>query len=170
MSRFFRSQNNQALALLILLPFALLLPSMASINYPPGGSYSDLAITHLPNAEFIKQSISEYGQIPLWNPNIMSGYPFAGDPLSGLWYPPSWFALLFPLPFGLNLVLYLHIAFGSICLYFLLKKLSVSYAVALIIAVAFSLLPKTYAHYGAGHITFLFAVYLTPALLLAESY
>ncbi len=169
MSRFFKLKNKLAIALLALLPLLVMLPTMGSINYPTGGRYSDLAITHLPNAEFIRYSILQYGQIPLWNPMIMSGYPFVGDPLSGLWYLPGWISLFFPLPFGINLLLYFHIVFGSICMYFLLKKLGARTIIALVCAAGFALLTKSYAHYGAGHITFLYAVYLTPALLLSET-
>ena len=147
----------------------VIIPSIGSINYPPGSQFSDLAITHLPNAEFIKHSILVDHQIPLWNPLIMSGYPFAGDPLSGLWYPPGWLALFFPLPLGINLVTALHIGAGAIGLFQLLKKLSVRWEIAFIFGVCFALLPKIYAHYGAGHITYLYAVCLTPLLMWSES-
>lgn len=160
--------NNLQLVVLVIVPFLLILPTIGSINYPPGGNYSDLAITHLPNAEFIKHSILVDHQIPLWNPMIMSGYPFAGDPLSGLWYPPGWLALLFPLPLGINLVLGLHIAAGGIGMFLFLKKLSITQEIAFVSGICFVLLPKIFSHYGAGHITYIYAVSLTPQLMLAE--
>ncbi|HEX2980540.1 MAG TPA: hypothetical protein VHO48_09775, partial [Anaerolineaceae bacterium] len=85
------------------LPLVMLLPFLGQFAYPIHSSFSDLAISHYPNAVFLRRSILVYGQIPLWSGSILSGYPFAANPLSGLWYPPGWLALLFPLPFGLNL-------------------------------------------------------------------
>ncbi len=167
-SRYIRLINNLPILLLLIVPFVVLLPTIGSINYPAGGNYSDLAITHLPNAEFLKRTILVDHQIPLWNPMIMSGYPFAGDPLSGLWYPPGWLALLFPLPLGINLVTGFHIAGGAIGIFLLLKELDIRKEIALLFGVCFALLPKIFAHYGAGHITYIYAVCLTPLLMYAE--
>jgi hypothetical protein len=169
MSKFTWLKNSIPYFLLLLVPLVLIIPSIGLINFPPGGEFSDIAISHLPNAEFIKHSILVDHQIPLWNPLIMSGYPFAGDPLSGLWYPPGWFALLFPLPFGINLITALHIGAGSIGLFKLLRKLSVRHEIAFIFGLTFALLPKIYAHYGGGHITYLYAVCLTPWLMWSEA-
>jgi hypothetical protein len=169
MSKFTWLKNSIPYFLLLLVPLVLIIPSIGLINFPPGGEFSDISISHLPNAEFIKHSILVDHQIPLWNPLIMSGYPFAGDPLSGLWYPPGWFALLFPLPFGINLITALHIGAGSIGLFKLLRKLSVRHEIAFIFGLTFALLPKIYAHYGAGHITYLYAVCLTPWLMWSEA-
>ena len=100
---------------------------------------------------------------------IMSGYPFAGDPLSGLWYPPGWLALLFPLPFGINLITGLHIGVGALGIFLLLQKISVRKEIAVIFGICFALLPKLFAHYGAGHITYIYAVCLTPILMWCET-
>ena len=169
MSKYTQLKNSIPFIILILVPLMVIIPSIGSINYPAGSQFSDLAITHLSNAEFIKDSILVDHQVPLWNPLIMSGYPFAGDPLSGLWYPPGWLVLLFPLPLGINLVTALHIGAGAIGIFLLLKKLSVRWEIAFIFGVCFALVPKIYAHYGAGHITYLYAVCLTPLLLWSES-
>ena len=169
MSKYTWLKNSTPYLLLLLVPLVLILPSIGSINYSPGSEFSDLAITHLPNAEFIKHSILVDHQIPLWNPLIMSGYPFAGDPLSGLWYPPGWIPLFFPLPMGINLVTALHIGVGAIGLFLLLKRLGVRLDISLIFGLCFALLPKIYAHYGAGHITYLYAVCLTPWLMWSEA-
>ena len=75
--------------LLLVLPVAFLIPYLGEFILPPNSMYSDLLISHLPNAEFIRQSLSQWGQIPLWSPTILSGYPF--------------FAVLFP-AFGIRQV------------------------------------------------------------------
>ncbi len=85
-----------------------LLPVLARPDGFPfwvGGEYSDLLISHWPNAEFLRRALLQYHQFPLWNPSILSGAPFAADPLAGLWYPPDWLTVILPLPFAFNLLL-----------------------------------------------------------------
>ena len=84
--------------LLFLVPPLVLLPSIGQFYYAPGSSFSDLAISHYPNALFLLNAIKTGQGFPWWSPSILSGYPFAADPLSGLWYPPGLLALLLPLP------------------------------------------------------------------------
>ena len=129
--------------------------------------FSDASISHYPDTLFLQRSLAQ-GQVPLWSPNILSGYPFAADPLSGLWYPLGWLALLFPLPFGLNLTVLLHLVLGGAGMFLLLRAQGRSPRAALFGGVAFELLPRLFAHYGAGHLTMLYAITLLPWLLLAE--
>ncbi len=54
---------------------------------PAGGG--DLAPFLYPNYYFAAQHLRE-GTIPLWNPHLYSGTPFAADIQSGLFYPINW--------------------------------------------------------------------------------
>lgn len=152
--------------LVALIPAILILPGMGQIAYFSGSEFSDVAISHYPNLVFLKHSLMRDHAIPLWYPGILSGYPFDADPLSGLWYPPGWLALLLPLPAGINLVVWLHIVLGGLGLYFFLRRTEYEMLPAVLGAILFVSLPKIYAHFGAGHITYLFAVSLTPWLML----
>src|ERR1700687_1701579 len=58
------------------------------------GQESDLLLTHLPNAAYLRSALATYHQWPLWNGQILAGQPFAADPLSGMWYPPNWLLLI----------------------------------------------------------------------------
>ena len=89
-------------------------------------------------------------------------YPDYGIPPGGL----HW---LFPLPFGINLVTLLHILAGGYGFYMLIKQWGYSEYLAILGAGSFLLLPKTYAHFAAGHITYLYAFTLTPWLMLLGS-
>ena len=154
---------------ILAIPLLLLLPSIQMFPYPASGSpFSDLTITHYPNAEFLKDSLNTWGEIPLWSSTILSGYPFAANPLSGLWYPFGWLALIIPLPLGFNLLVGLHLIWGGLGMYVLMKKEGLGHSAALFAAVAFALLPKFFAHYGAGHLTLLYAVPWTPWLLWSQ--
>jgi len=152
----------------LLLPVLILLPALGGFPYPSAeAAYSDLTISHYPNAIFLRRSLAQ-GEIPLWSPAILGGAPFAANPLSSLWYPPAWLALVLPLPFAFNLLVVLHLLWGSWGLYRLLRPAGLGHIPALFAGTAFAALPKLYAHYGAGHLTLLYAVPWTPWLLLAS--
>jgi hypothetical protein len=141
---------------------------LGNFIYQRGAVFSDLAISHLPNTLWIQRSLREWGQIPLWSNTILSGYPFAANPLSGLHYPPGWIALLFPQPLGLNLVMLLHIIAGGVGMYCFLRAEGLERLPAGLGGMAFEAMPKLFAHLGAGHVTLVYAVSWTPWLLLAE--
>lgn len=153
----------------LLLPILLLLPGIAAFPYPsPQASYSDVAISHYPNALYLRQSLLDSHRLPLWSPSILSGYPFAANPLAGIYYPPGWLVLLLPLPLGFNLLVALHLLWAGIGMYALLRLEGLSHFPALLGGLAFEALPKLFAHYGAGHLTLLYAVCWTPWLLLVS--
>lgn len=154
--------------MLFLLPVLILLLNLNGFPFSPGSQFSDLAISHYPNAAYLKRVITTWGTIPLWSSTILSGYPFAANPLSGLFYPPGWLALLFPLTTGFNLVIALHLIWGGVGLYLLLRAEKLAEGPALLGGLAFEALPKLFAHLGAGHLSLLYAVPWTPWLLLAE--
>ncbi|MEW5872610.1 MAG: hypothetical protein AB1894_25340 [Chloroflexota bacterium] len=152
----------------LVLPVAVLLPALLSFPYPSRqAAFSDITIAHYPNALYLRQSLWDAHSLPLWSPLILSGAPFFANPLSGLWYPPGWLALLLPLPLAFNLGVFLHLLWGGLGMYLLMRGEGRSHPVALFSALAFAALPKLYAHYGAGHLTLLYAIPWTPWLLWA---
>ena len=152
---------------IFILPVVLLLPSIRSFPYPSAeAEFSDILVSHYPYALELEKSLME-GRFPFWNPLILSGHPFAANPLAGVWYPFGWLALLFPQPLGFNLLVLVHLVWGGVGLYKLLQREGLLTEAALFGGLALSLLPKLYAHYGAGHLTLLYAVPWTPWLLLA---
>jgi hypothetical protein len=153
---------------ILAVPLMILFPGFSHFIYPAGSNYSDLTITHLPNLVYLKNSLTTWGVIPLWTNTIFSGYPFAANPLSGLWYPFTWLLLLLPQPFGYNLVIFAHLLFGGWGVWLLLRRAGKGILAASIGAVTFELMPKLLAHYTAGHVTLVFAVCFTPWLILAE--
>ena len=134
--------------------------------YLGSSNFSDIPITHYPNLNFIQKSIQQFHQVPLWSNLIFSGYPFAANPLSGLWYFPGWFALLFNLPVGINLTLLLHLLIGLYGMFFFLRTLKISTIGSILGSVAFIFSTKIYAHLGAGHLSLIYAISWTPWLML----
>jgi hypothetical protein len=156
--------------IILTIPLLIFLPNIADFAYPMGSLYSDLAVSHYPNLVILRQSLAAGHGIPFWSHSILSGYPFAANPLAGIWYPPGWLLVLLPMPLGFNLLALIHMLWGGVGMYLLLRKREMSVLPALAGALAFQLFPKTLAHFAAGHITLLFAVVWTPWLLFAEHF
>lgn len=155
-------------AFIFLIPVLLYIPGiLGKIPYPSDSAlYTDLMLTHYPNALYLRQSVIEYQQIPLWSTMIHSGAPFAANPLAGLFYLPGWLALAFPLPEGISVILAAHAVFGSWGMYQFLKEEKIGEIGAIAGGVIFGLIPKVAAHYGAGHVSLIYAISWTPWLLL----
>lgn len=131
----------------------------------PRARFSDLLISHWPNAEFLRWALFEFHQFPLWNPSILGGAPFAADPLSGVWYLPNWLAVALPLPFAFNLLLILHLAWAGWGMYRWARAGGFGVWPSLMGGLAFAGLPKLIAHVGAGHLSLVYAISWTPWLL-----
>lgn len=161
--------KRKALVVLLLsLPLIPWLVQSGEFYYSINSSYSDLAVSHLPNAIFLIQSIKATGEIPLWSNLILGGAPFAADPLAGIWYVPGWLAYFLPQPFGFNLVLLLHLLWGGFGMVCLLSGLELRREAALFGGIAVELVPKVFAHAVAGHVTLVYAFAWFPWLILAE--
>jgi hypothetical protein len=151
--------------LVLLIPIGLYLPNLNYFAFPVFSRFSDLLITHWPNANYINQSIFLYHQLPLWNNSILAGYPFFANPLSGLWYIPGWLVNLAPTPTSFNLLFLAHIFAGSLGIFLILQDDGFPAEIAITGGIAFELMPKLWAHFFQGHITLVYAVCLTPWLL-----
>ncbi len=134
----------------------------------PETPYTDLLITHYPNALYLKETLLTHRQIPLWSDLVHSGAPFVANPLAGLFYIPGWLALFFPLPAGLSLVLAAHAIFGAWGMYLFLKQEGSTGFGSVFGALVFSLAPKIWAHYGAGHVSLIYAISWTPWLFIVS--
>jgi len=143
----------------LLIALAILAPIVPRFGevliYPANAQFTDLTITHWPAFAYTRDQLQTTGQIPLWRSSILSGTPFASDPLAGLFYPPHWIAFMpaVPLSLAFNLLMLCHLALAAGAMYFLMRRWSVGRAAALIAAFAYAASPKIIAHMGAGHVT-----------------
>lgn len=157
MKRWLSRSNGLFLGLIVLAFYFTQLGSPLNALYPPGSAYSDLMLTHWPNAFFFKQAVWQFHSWPLWNPNQMLGLPFAANPLSGLWYPPGWLVLLLPVLPALNILLAFHLVLGGWGMQRLIAQHGGSRISGLAAGLAWSLSPKIWAHLGAGHAGLVYA-------------
>lgn len=146
----------------------VLIDPAGRLPYPAHGLYSDLTLTHWSAFEYTRQQLAAAGELPLWRTSILSGTPFAADPLSGLFYPPHWLALFtpWPLALALNGLLWLHLSLAAGAMYALMRRWNVSRGAALAAALAFAATPKIIAHAGLGHLTLIEAWAWLPVALL----
>jgi len=155
------------LALMAAAFFWPLLLQPGGFLYRPNSDYSDLTITHWPNALFIRRSLATWGQVPLWRPLILGGEPFAANPLSGLWYPPNLLLLVLPLTPAFNLLFLLHALWAGWGGYRLARASGASLAGGLVAALTLMFAPKAVAHLASGHVGLYFAFAWLPWLLWA---
>jgi len=156
-----------AAAALFLLPMTL---EPTAFPFPPGAAYSDALIAHLTSARFLHRSIMQWGEVPLWNPTILSGIPFAADPLSGLWYPPFWALAVIPEAIVFNLILWIHLVFGGYGFFRLLRAEGLGVTAALTGSLALAGMPKLLGHTGLGHLSLVAAVCWSPWILLTVAW
>jgi hypothetical protein len=155
-------------ALLLFPALLIVIRGWNGFAYPsPTAQFSDLTLSHHTFITYIRQQIFENHIFPMWFPTILSGTPLVANPLAGIWYPFGWPAFVLPLPFGYNLLVGLHLSWGALGMYLLLRQQKLGMAASIFGGLAFGLMPKLFAHYGAGHLTLLYAVPWTPWLLLS---
>jgi hypothetical protein len=139
-------------AVLAVLAPALLNPG--GLLYPPIGQFSDLTITHWPAFEYLRDSLQNYGSLPLWRTSILGGTPFAADPIAGLWYPPNWLSIVLPLEWFFKLIFAAHLFLGGWGTMRLARSFGMGWFGAAASGVAYAIAPRAVGHVGAGHVTF----------------
>ncbi len=81
----------------------------------------DVRTLWLPTYCYLGNSLTQ-GEIPTWNPHIMSGVPFAADPQSGWMYlPPMALFSLFSCSLGIRLMIVLQPMLAGVGLYWFLR-------------------------------------------------
>lgn len=130
----------------------------------------DIIEQHYMFQAFVHRSLVE-GQAPWWAPHILGGYPIAADPLTMLFYPPTWIMHL--LAWGQPLLPYvylewlaaLHVLWAASGTYLLARTLSRSRAGGLLAALTYAYNPFFALH--LPHLSALVALSWLPWILLA---
>ena len=164
-----RHPDIMAVLVLLAITLALFVPILAQpdgLIYPPRSEFTDLTVTHWPNIQFAVESLRATGRLPLWRAAIMSGTPFAANPLSGLHYIPHAIFLVLPLAIGFNVLFITHVWLGGCGAYALLRAWQVERLAAFVGALTWMATPKLFAHLGAGHVSMVEAVAWMPLAVL----
>ena len=100
---------------------ALAFPGLATGLTVP--AFGDHIVFSRPFGEYARQCLRS-GQIPLWCPFICDGIPFAAQWTTLVFYPPALLYLLLPAQLGFNLFMLLHVAWGTLGMFLLARRLS----------------------------------------------
>lgn len=78
------------------------------------------------------------GELALWNPHQMCGYPFLSNAQSALFYPPNWLLPLFEVKWGMGLLSWLHYALAAVLTMLFGRKLGLGALPAAFVGIAFA--------------------------------
>jgi hypothetical protein len=135
------------------------------LPFMPESRFSDAATSHWPAALFLRLSVLERHEFPLWRETIMGGQPFAANPLNKTAYPLQWLALIFQPALHLNLLIITHMLLARWGMWRWARSLEIRDEAAVLVAVAYALSPKLMAHLGAGHLDLIYALAWWPWLM-----
>ncbi|MEA1926866.1 MAG: YfhO family protein [Candidatus Auribacterota bacterium] len=106
------------------------------------------------------------GIIPLWNPNIFCGTPFAAYPEAALFYPLNLIFILLPLPSALNGSFVLHLFLLAIFQYYWIRFLGSGRRPALLGSLILVFSGPVILHLTAGHLSNICTIAWVPLLFL----
>ena len=132
--------------LLLVVTLALFWKVILNPTYVLWSPVSELITENTYWDSFRYESMSKYGQLPLWNTQSFSGYPFIGTHWSKMLYPTN---LMYLFVHSANLygfVFLLHFFLGGVFVYLFMRKIGVDDFSSFISAVVYSLSLK-YAYY-----------------------
>ncbi|MBN2303160.1 MAG: hypothetical protein JXQ72_01705 [Anaerolineae bacterium] len=135
------------------------------LPFPPDSDFSDAVTSHWPNALFLRRSVLDDHTLPLWRPLIMSGQPFAANPLNKVWYPPQWLVLVLPPDLHLNLLIWLHLLLAGVGAWVWSWSEGLQSWAAALAGLGYAFSPRLIATLGGGHLDVLYAAAWIPWLL-----
>lgn len=108
----------------------------------------------------MRESLLNYGTFPQWNPYTCGGTAALGDPEFPVFTLTFLLELLFGVPTGFRLAIFLSIATGAIGTFFLARKLNLSHAPAFLAAIAATFGSVTLLEIVEGHPNVLSAMWI----------
>ena len=124
----------------------------------------DSLAQYLPTRFFVSECIRA-GNLPLWIPNMLSGYPIHADPQSGAWYPFVWFYSLFYQYdlYALHLEFFFHVFIAGCGMFVFCNYMLTNKYAALLSAIMYVLSGFFTGH--AQHLTYIIAACWIPWFL-----
>lgn len=148
----------------------LTLAMFAGPVFVPHGQILSYGATDLRSAfvywrEFGFESMRR-GHVPLWNPYVLSGIPFAGNFQPALFYPPNWIYLVLPLPNAINFEIALHVFLLGLFMAAWMRAYRLHPLAQLFAASTVMFGGAFFPHIYAGHLATLDTMAWTPLILL----
>lgn len=98
--------------------------------------FADLSLYFIPLLAFQRRELL-LGRIPLWNPYLLCGTPFLGNPQAGPFYPSSLLLVVLPAHLVVGVTGALHCAFAAVGTLLFLRRRGFGLAASLLGALAF---------------------------------
>jgi hypothetical protein len=118
---------------------------------PQNDGRNDLTAQFLGIRTFPREAI-EHGDWPLWNPWMLAGQPWIGNPQSGALYPPYWLTALSGHAAALSWLLIAHQLWAGLGTYVFCRRLGCRPSAALIGGTIALGAPYAIAQLGEGHV------------------
>jgi succinate dehydrogenase hydrophobic anchor subunit len=136
----------------------IMAPSGTILDFPDFTKY------FVPIHEFCRQNLEAF-RWPLWNPYIYAGLPFAANPQTMVFYPPSWLYLLMPVLDAHRWLIIAHALLAAVTMRLYLRRIGLSNAAVLAGALPFALGGYYSTNASVGHLTMIFAMAWLPLAL-----
>jgi hypothetical protein len=105
------------------------------------------------------------GRIPLWNPYIYGGIPFAANPQASLFYPLSWFYLVMPVIQAHKWMIVVHTFLAGSFMYLLLRRFRLRQSAAVVGALPWMFGSYLITNAAVGHLTMVFTAAWLPLVV-----
>jgi len=126
-------------------------PVILSTNSLIHSNASDIVSQYYPYLILLKNSIT-VGTLPLWNPLLMGGFPWFGNPDSNLFYLPTLaFTTVFTPHLAINYLIIFHVFFAGIFMLLYLQEIKISSQVSIFGAISFMFSGFIVTRIYAGH-------------------
>lgn len=111
-------------------------------DYPRGIPFKNFLITDPVRQQYpwraLAVNLTKKGELPLWNPYSMAGYPLLGNLQSAAFYPLNIVFLLLPFSFAWGMLIFLQPLLAGIFLYLYLNNLKLNKWASLLGAITFA--------------------------------
>ncbi len=152
-----------AIAILCLAFFSTVI---LSTNYLIYSNASDIVNQYYPYLILLKDSITA-GTLPLWNPLLMGGFPWFGNPDSNLFYLPTLaFTIVFPPYLALNYLIIFHVFLAGIFMFLYLREIKIPSQVSIFGAISFMFSGFIITRIYAGHFSIINTITWIPLIFL----
>ncbi len=129
--------------------------------------FNDITAYFLSSKAYPGIAWSQFGQLPLWNPFVLAGTPFTGNPQSGLFYPPNSIFLFLKPGTMISWMLVLHHFWAGFGTVVLSRRYGLSVIGSVAAGIIFLSAPFLVAQTGEGHYNQICAISWIPWAFLA---
>ena len=127
---------------------------------------SDFVLYFHPWKHYLYNHFQSTGEIPLWNPYVLSGTPYLADLQTSPFYPLGFLFYLIPTDQAYTYTVMLHWVFGILTIYYFARSIPLRRGASCLASIIFSYNGYVVGHLYAGHLTFVQNYFWIPLIFL----